>query len=136
MDVFVAGSAVYGADDPASGGRAAARAGPGGHGALRARGRPAMTAAQPTDAEIAAMRLAGELAARVAGRTSPNPAVGAVVLDPDGRIAGEGATQPAGKEHAEVMALQQAGPRAVGGTLVVTLEPCNHPGAPGRAPRR
>ena len=86
---------------------------------------------QPSDAEVAAVRLAAELAARVAGRTSPNPAVGAVVLDPAGRIAGEGATQPAGKEHAEVMALQAAGPRAVGGTLVVTLEPCNHLGRTG-----
>jgi diaminohydroxyphosphoribosylaminopyrimidine deaminase/5-amino-6-(5-phosphoribosylamino)uracil reductase len=86
---------------------------------------------QPSDAEVAAVRLAAELAARVAGRTSPNPAVGAVVLDPAGRIAGEGATQPAGKEHAEVMALQAAGDRAAGGTLVVTLEPCNHLGRTG-----
>lgn len=86
---------------------------------------------QPSDAEVAAIRLAAELAARVAGRTSPNPAVGAVVLDPAGRIAGEGATQPAGKEHAEVMALQAAGERATGGTLVVTLEPCNHLGRTG-----
>ena len=86
---------------------------------------------QPSDAEVAAIRLAAELAARVAGRTSPNPAVGAVVLDPAGRIAGEGATQPAGKEHAEVMALQAAGSRATGGTLVVTLEPCNHLGRTG-----
>lgn len=91
----------------------------------------ASSAAQPTDAETAAMRLAGELAARVAGRTSPNPAVGAVVLDKHGRIAGEGATQPAGKEHAEVMALGQAAGRAAGGTLVVTLEPCNHIGRTG-----
>ena len=85
----------------------------------------------PSDAETAAIRLAAELAARVAGRTSPNPAVGAVVLDQAGRIAGEGATQPAGKEHAEVMALRAAGSRAVGGTLVVTLEPCNHLGRTG-----
>src|ERR1700712_2806791 len=90
-----------------------------------------MTAARPSDAEIAAIRLAGELAARVAGRTSPNPAVGAVVLDRDGRIVGEGATQPAGKEHAEVVALQAAGSRTIGGTLVVTLEPCNHLGRTG-----
>ncbi|HEV2886599.1 MAG TPA: bifunctional diaminohydroxyphosphoribosylaminopyrimidine deaminase/5-amino-6-(5-phosphoribosylamino)uracil reductase RibD, partial [Jatrophihabitans sp.] len=90
-----------------------------------------MTLVQPSDAEIAAVRLAAELAARVAGRTSPNPAVGAVVLDRDGRIAGEGATQPAGKEHAEVMALAAAGRRTVGGTLVVTLEPCNHLGRTG-----
>ncbi|HEX8096001.1 bifunctional diaminohydroxyphosphoribosylaminopyrimidine deaminase/5-amino-6-(5-phosphoribosylamino)uracil reductase RibD [Jatrophihabitans sp.] len=86
---------------------------------------------EPSDAEVAAIRLAAELAARVAGRTSPNPAVGAVVLDPDGRIAGEGATQPVGKEHAEVMALRAAGSRATGGTLVVTLEPCNHLGRTG-----
>ncbi|MEO7263248.1 MAG: bifunctional diaminohydroxyphosphoribosylaminopyrimidine deaminase/5-amino-6-(5-phosphoribosylamino)uracil reductase RibD [Jatrophihabitantaceae bacterium] len=90
-----------------------------------------MTLVQPTDAEIVAIRLAGDLADRVAGRTSPNPAVGAVVLDRDGRIVGEGATQPAGKQHAEVMALQAAGDRAVGGTLVVTLEPCNHLGRTG-----
>jgi diaminohydroxyphosphoribosylaminopyrimidine deaminase/5-amino-6-(5-phosphoribosylamino)uracil reductase len=90
-----------------------------------------MTLAQPSDAEVAAIRLAADLAGLVAGRTSPNPAVGAVVLDPDGRIAGEGATQPAGKEHAEVMALQAAGGRAIGGTLVVTLEPCNHLGRTG-----
>jgi len=90
-----------------------------------------MTLLQPTDAEIAAIRLACELAARVAGRTSPNPAVGAVVLDANGRIVGEGATQPHGKEHAEVMALRAAGSRAAGGTAVVTLEPCNHVGRTG-----
>lgn len=90
-----------------------------------------MTSTLPSDAEITAIRLAADLAARVAGRTSPNPAVGAVVLDPGGRIVGEGATQPAGKEHAEVMALRAAGGRAVGGTLVVTLEPCNHLGRTG-----
>ncbi len=90
-----------------------------------------MTLLQPTDAETTAMRLACELAARVAGRTSPNPAVGAVVLDPDDRIVGEGATQPHGKEHAEVMALRAAGHRAAGGTAVVTLEPCNHLGRTG-----
>ena len=90
-----------------------------------------MTLLQPTDTELAAIRLACELASRVAGRTSPNPAVGAVVLDQTGRIVGEGATQPHGKEHAEVMALRAAGPRAAGGTAVVTLEPCNHLGRTG-----
>ncbi|HEY0165997.1 MAG TPA: bifunctional diaminohydroxyphosphoribosylaminopyrimidine deaminase/5-amino-6-(5-phosphoribosylamino)uracil reductase RibD [Jatrophihabitans sp.] len=90
-----------------------------------------MTLTQPTDAEITAIGLAADLATRVAGRTSPNPPVGAVVLDSEGRIVGEGATQPAGQAHAEVMALQKAGSRAVGGTLVVTLEPCNHLGRTG-----
>jgi diaminohydroxyphosphoribosylaminopyrimidine deaminase/5-amino-6-(5-phosphoribosylamino)uracil reductase len=74
----------------------------------------------------AAMRLAVEQADRVKGSTYPNPPVGAVILDRDGEIAGVGATQPPGGPHAEVMALRRAGERAVGGTAVVTLEPCNH----------
>ncbi|OBF26970.1 riboflavin biosynthesis protein RibD [Mycobacterium sp. ACS1612] len=74
----------------------------------------------------AAMRLAVEHADRVKGSTYPNPPVGAVILDRDGEIAGVGATQPPGGPHAEVMALRRAGQRAVGGTAVVTLEPCNH----------
>ena len=64
----------------------------------------------------------------VAGTTSPNPPVGAVILEPAGIVAGVGATQPPGGPHAEVMALQAAGSRARGGTAVVTLEPCNHTG--------
>ncbi|MBE7189104.1 MAG: bifunctional diaminohydroxyphosphoribosylaminopyrimidine deaminase/5-amino-6-(5-phosphoribosylamino)uracil reductase RibD [Jatrophihabitans endophyticus] len=71
------------------------------------------------------------LAETVRGRTSPNPAVGAVVLDADGRLAGEGATDPPGGPHAEVSALRQAGPAAAGGTAVVTLEPCAHTGRTG-----
>src|SRR3954468_16784848 len=67
----------------------------------------------------------------VRGRTSPNPPVGAVVLDPDGRLAGVGATAPAGGPHAEVQALRSAGERARGGTAVVTLEPCAHTGRTG-----
>jgi diaminohydroxyphosphoribosylaminopyrimidine deaminase/5-amino-6-(5-phosphoribosylamino)uracil reductase len=90
-----------------------------------------MTLLQPTDAEITAMRHVADLARTVAGRTSPNPPVAAVILDPDGHMIGEGATQPAGKEHAEVMALQAAGDGARGGTAVVTLEPCNHSGSTG-----
>ena len=58
-----------------------------------------------TDAEQAAMHRALALAETVRGRTSPNPAVGAVILDPDGRLVGEGATAPAGGPHAEVVAL-------------------------------
>jgi diaminohydroxyphosphoribosylaminopyrimidine deaminase/5-amino-6-(5-phosphoribosylamino)uracil reductase len=76
----------------------------------------------------AAMRLAVEQADRVKGSTYPNPPVGAVILDRDGEIAGVGATEPPGGPHAEVVALRRAGERAIGGTAVVTLEPCNHHG--------
>jgi diaminohydroxyphosphoribosylaminopyrimidine deaminase / 5-amino-6-(5-phosphoribosylamino)uracil reductase len=76
----------------------------------------------------AAMRLAVEQADRVKGSTYPNPPVGAVILDRGGEIAGVGATEPPGGPHAEVVALRRAGERAVGGTAVVTLEPCNHYG--------
>ncbi|EKF23910.1 riboflavin biosynthesis protein RibD [Mycolicibacterium hassiacum DSM 44199] len=76
----------------------------------------------------AAMRLAVEQAESVKGSTYPNPPVGAVILDRDGAVVGVGATQPPGGPHAEVVALNAAGQRAVGGTAVVTLEPCNHHG--------
>jgi len=76
----------------------------------------------------AAMRLAIEKADVVKGSTYPNPPVGAVILDRDGEIAGVGATEPPGGPHAEVVALRRAGKRAVGGTALVTLEPCNHYG--------
>ncbi|MET9293498.1 bifunctional diaminohydroxyphosphoribosylaminopyrimidine deaminase/5-amino-6-(5-phosphoribosylamino)uracil reductase RibD [Streptomyces sp. NPDC003077] len=82
-------------------------------------------------AETAAMRRAIELAARGLGHTSPNPVVGCVVLDAQGRTAGEGWHQRAGGPHAEVHALRAAGERARGGTAVVTLEPCNHTGRTG-----
>jgi len=74
-----------------------------------------------------AMHRAVDLARAVRGRTSPLPPVGAVVLQGD-RVVGEGATDPPGGPHAEVNALAAAGERARGGTLVVTLEPCNHVG--------
>ena len=73
-----------------------------------------------------AMRAAIEQADRVKGRTYPNPPVGAVILDCDGEVAGVGTTSPAGGPHAEVLALRRAGRRAIGGTAVVTLEPCGH----------
>ncbi|AWL11420.1 Diaminohydroxyphosphoribosylaminopyrimidine deaminase [Saliniradius amylolyticus] len=60
--------------------------------------------------------------------TSPNPAVGCVILDSDGNLAGEGYHRQAGGPHAEVFALRQAGDRARGGTAYVTLEPCSHHG--------
>jgi len=56
----------------------------------------------------------------------PNPWVGAVVVDAEGELAGEGATAAPGGPHAEVVALAQAGGRAKGATLYVTLEPCSH----------
>jgi len=65
------------------------------------------------------------LAARGVGRTSPNPPVGAVVVS-RGRVVGAGYHKRAGGPHAEVLALHQAGSRARGGTLYVTLEPCCH----------
>ncbi|MFZ9568568.1 MAG: bifunctional diaminohydroxyphosphoribosylaminopyrimidine deaminase/5-amino-6-(5-phosphoribosylamino)uracil reductase RibD [Vulcanococcus sp.] len=69
-----------------------------------------------------------QLAALGAGRTSPNPLVGCVVLDAQGTLVGEGFHAKAGTPHAEVHALRQAGERAQGGTAVVTLEPCCHHG--------
>ncbi len=87
------------------------------------------------------MARAFELARAVRGTTSPNPAVGAVIVD-GLQIVGEGATQPPGAPdpssrfgrpqlrpggpHAEVMALREAGARARGATMYVTLEPCAH----------
>ncbi len=74
------------------------------------------------------MRRALALAETARGRTSPNPVVGAVVTDGEGRVVGEGFHQRVGEPHAEVVALRAAGHRARGGTLYVTLEPCNHQG--------
>ncbi|MEU6642975.1 bifunctional diaminohydroxyphosphoribosylaminopyrimidine deaminase/5-amino-6-(5-phosphoribosylamino)uracil reductase RibD [Saccharomonospora sp. NPDC046836] len=74
------------------------------------------------------MAVALALSATVRGTTSPNPPVGAVILDAHGTRVGEGATQPPGGPHAEVMALRQAGERTRGGTAFVTLEPCAHHG--------
>ena len=67
-----------------------------------------------------------ELAAKADFRTSPNPMVGAVVIDHDGQLAGEGYHAAQGQPHAEEIALAQAGDRARGGTLYVNLEPCAH----------
>jgi diaminohydroxyphosphoribosylaminopyrimidine deaminase/5-amino-6-(5-phosphoribosylamino)uracil reductase len=77
--------------------------------------------------ESQAMSLALDLAWRGWGRVHPNPLVGAVVLA-DGAVAGEGWHAEFGDRHAEPLALDQAGEKARGATLVVTLEPCNHSG--------
>ncbi|WP_308013779.1 bifunctional diaminohydroxyphosphoribosylaminopyrimidine deaminase/5-amino-6-(5-phosphoribosylamino)uracil reductase RibD [Streptantibioticus parmotrematis] len=84
-----------------------------------------------TPEETDAMRRAIALAARGLGSTSPNPVVGCVVLDVNGRVVGEGWHRRAGGPHAEIHALREAGERARGGTAVVTLEPCNHTGRTG-----
>jgi len=73
------------------------------------------------------MHRALRLAARAAGRTAPNPMVGAVLVR-DGAVVGEGFHHRAGEPHAEALALRQAGPAARGATLFVTLEPCSHHG--------
>ncbi len=74
-----------------------------------------------------AMRRALE-AARLGPEADPNPRVGAVVLDRDGTVVGVGHHEGAGTPHAEVVALREAGERAAGGAVVVTLEPCTHTG--------
>ena len=76
------------------------------------------------------MRRALELAERGAGRVSPNPKVGAVLVR-DGQVVGEGWHAEYGQAHAEVAALRAAGPRASGATAYVSLEPCNHMGKTG-----
>jgi diaminohydroxyphosphoribosylaminopyrimidine deaminase/5-amino-6-(5-phosphoribosylamino)uracil reductase len=78
--------------------------------------------------EMAAMRRALALARTPGVPLGPNPRVGAVVLDVDGEHVGEGFHRGAGCPHAEVEALANAGDLAGGGTVVVTLEPCNHTG--------
>src|ERR1700744_1387829 len=74
------------------------------------------------------MRHALTLAGRALGRVAPNPAVGCVIVAPDGRIVGRGMTQDGGRPHAETVALAQAGAAASGATAYVTLEPCAHHG--------
>ena len=78
------------------------------------------------------MRWAIQLAARGLGRVEPNPMVGAVIVDEHLRLVAEGFHERFGGPHAEIHALQQAGARAAGSTLFVTLEPCCHHGPPPR----
>ena len=73
------------------------------------------------------MSVALALARLAQGQTSPNPTVGAVVVKNE-TILGQGYTQPPGSDHAEIVALKQAGEEARGAALYVTLEPCCHQG--------
>lgn len=75
----------------------------------------------------AGMRRAQALARRGMGRVHPNPPVGALVVK-DGMVVGSGYHHEAGEPHAEILALREAGDRARGADLIVTLEPCNHDG--------
>jgi diaminohydroxyphosphoribosylaminopyrimidine deaminase/5-amino-6-(5-phosphoribosylamino)uracil reductase len=68
-----------------------------------------------------------ELAEKGRGRTAPNPSVGAVIVKDD-QVVGEGFHPKAGMPHAEVYALEQAGAKAQGADIYVTLEPCSHTG--------
>jgi diaminohydroxyphosphoribosylaminopyrimidine deaminase/5-amino-6-(5-phosphoribosylamino)uracil reductase len=79
-----------------------------------------------------AMQRAIALSQKGLGKTSPNPIVGAVIINSDGQIIAEGFhDRMRSPDHAEVVALNAAGLKAKGATMVVTLEPCNHTGATG-----
>src|SRR6202041_1185981 len=69
-----------------------------------------------------------DLARQGVGLVSPNPCVGAVIVDANGSIVGTGAYTYDGMKHAEVRALEQAGEKARGGTLYINLEPHSHQG--------
>ena len=77
------------------------------------------------------MRRALDLARNGIAICSPNPVVGCLILDRDGLVAGEGWHEYDRRDHAEVVAIRNAGERARGGTAYVTLEPCNHTGRTG-----
>jgi diaminohydroxyphosphoribosylaminopyrimidine deaminase/5-amino-6-(5-phosphoribosylamino)uracil reductase len=74
------------------------------------------------------MTQALELARQGIGLASPNPCVGAVIVDERGRIVGRGTHTYEGRKHAEVLAIEEAGENARGNTLYINLEPCSHQG--------
>jgi diaminohydroxyphosphoribosylaminopyrimidine deaminase/5-amino-6-(5-phosphoribosylamino)uracil reductase len=74
------------------------------------------------------MRQVLELARRGVALTSPNPCVGAVLVDDNGKVLGTGSYTYEGVKHAEVLAIEQAGSRSRGATLYINLEPCSHQG--------
>lgn len=84
-----------------------------------------------SDSDQEYLRRAIELARKSFGLASPNPNVGAVLVDASGEILGEGFHTYDGKKHAEVLALEQASEKARGATLYINLEPCCHHGRTG-----
>jgi diaminohydroxyphosphoribosylaminopyrimidine deaminase / 5-amino-6-(5-phosphoribosylamino)uracil reductase len=84
-------------------------------------------AASLTSADVVHLERARQLARRGWGHVSPNPLVGCVIVGRDGLV-GEGYHRVFGGPHAEIVALDEAGSRAEGATVYVTLEPCNHHG--------
>jgi diaminohydroxyphosphoribosylaminopyrimidine deaminase/5-amino-6-(5-phosphoribosylamino)uracil reductase len=79
-----------------------------------------------------AMQRAIALSEKGLGKCAPNPIVGAVIIDANGKIVGEGFhNRVSSKDHAEVVAIKSAGDLAKSATIVVTLEPCNHTGSTG-----
>ena len=93
----------------------------------RTRGRSGANERRGGDAlDIEHMQRCLELARKGAGRTSPNPMVGCVIVDQAGTVIAEGYHRGPGKAHAEVDALAKLGGKAPGATLYVNLEPCTH----------
>ena len=88
-----------------------------------------MTTSPETDEQF--LRRALELARQGVGSTSPNPCVGAVLVDDSGKIIGSGGYTYDGVKHAEILALDQAGAKARRATLYINLEPCSHQGRTG-----
>lgn len=87
-----------------------------------------MTPAEQREVDLAHMARCLELAERYRGRTSPNPLVGCVIVDRNGKVIAEGAHRGPGTDHAEIVALRKLKGKAPGATLYVNLEPCNHQG--------
>jgi diaminohydroxyphosphoribosylaminopyrimidine deaminase / 5-amino-6-(5-phosphoribosylamino)uracil reductase len=85
----------------------------------------------PNSSDERFLRRALELARAGIGLTSPNPCVGAVIVDDSGNTVGEGFHTYDGLKHAEVLAIEQARDKARGATLYVNLEPCSHQGRTG-----
>ncbi len=84
---------------------------------------------RPGPSELMELAIGAAQKARL--HAPPNPWVGAVIVNDDGVVVGEGHTQAPGESHAEIEALRRAGERARGATMVVTLEPCCHVGRTG-----
>ena len=87
--------------------------------------------ARPGQTDELFLRRALELARRGVGLASPNPRVGALLVDSEGEIVGSGFHTYDGVKHAEILAIEQAGARARGATLYINLEPCSHLGRTG-----